>query len=400
MKIVLIWIQHAIDRFRRALICICVLLLLMSDVVAQDFSKWRYYRAINFNTSATGANIKGDVQNYPVAVALSASNFDFSQAKADGSDIRFSTTDRATPLPHSIEDWDRAGQSALIWVKVWSVRGNATSQSIFMHWGNSDAPDTSNSKAVFDTKDGFVGVWHFNEDGSTEEGGYKDATANDAHGTGVNLKPGSRVEGRLGKALDLKYAANQWVKIDGQKRKFFDLTTRLTFSIWAKARSYSNKGNEAQKALPGYETMFAKGDNSWRLQKFGIKSWHKPPADLIEICVEQPPRTDLCVVGKTDMITDKWFHFVGVHDFPKAKLYVNGVLETVETFDVNWKSDDHPVGFGNQSQFPEKGRQWDGLLDEARVINVPRDDNWIKLEYESQKEDQKFMTFGKSQKRF
>jgi hypothetical protein len=95
-----------------------------------------------------------------------------------------------------------------------------------------------------------------------------------------------------------------------------------------------------------------------------------------------------------------WFHFVGVHDYPKAKLYVNGVLEAVETFDVNWKSDDYPVGFSNQSQFPEKGRWWDGWLDEARVMDVVKDAHRVKLEYESQREGQKFLSFGKTQKRF
>ena len=146
--------------------------------------------------------------------------------------------------------------------------------------------------------------------------------------------------------------------------------------------------------------MFAKGDNSWRLQKFGIPSWHQPPADLIEICVEQPPRADLCVVGKTDMTTNQWFHFVGVHDHPKVRLYVNGVLDKEETFAIPWRSDDHAVGIANQSQFPDKGRQWDGVLDEARVMNVARDEHWIKLDYESQREGQRLITFGQTGKRF
>jgi hypothetical protein len=140
--------------------------------------------------------------------------------------------------------------------------------------------------------------------------------------------------------------------------------------------------------------MMAKGDNSWRLQKFGVRDWHKPPRDLVEICVEQPRRGDLCVVGKTDMVTDTWFHFVGVHDFPHVRLYVNGVLEREETFDVNWISGDHPVGLGNQSQFPEQGRSWDGELDEARVMQVVKDAHWVKLEYESQREGSKLLRFG------
>jgi hypothetical protein len=33
-------------------------------------------------------------------------------------------------------------------------------------------------------------------------------------------------------------------------------------------------------------------------------------------------------------------------------------------------------------------------------MDVVKDDHWIKLEYESQREGQKFLSFGKTQKRF
>lgn len=367
----------SISRSPNAIQCgsaFAILWMLATEVVAEDFAKWRYYRAIQLNTSATGATVSGDVRNFPVAVALSADNFDFNQAKADGADLRFSVEQNGATLPYHIESWVRTNQSALVWVKVPVVRGNSADQKIFMHWGNEAMNDAGDSKAVFDTKDGFVAAWHLADEGSMEDGGYKDATANAAHGTGVNMARSSRVDARVGRGALFRYSANQWIRIGGTKRTTFDITNQLTFSIWAKAYSYGNKGDPATRALPGYETMFAKGDNSWRLQKFGIRSWHKPPAELIEICVEPPPRADLCVVGRTDMVTNHWFHFVGVHD--------------------------HAVGIGNQSQFPDKGRSWDGVLDEARVLNVVKDEHWIKLDYESQREGQKFLIFGKIENRF
>src|SRR5262249_13664375 len=162
------------------------------------------------------------------------------------------------------------------------------------------------SATVFDTREGWVGVWHLADEPSTRDEGYRDATANAAHATGVEIKPESRADARVGRGLSLNYADVQWLKIDGPKRKLFDLTDKLTFPVWAKARSYSNRGNEAQRALPGYETMFAKGDNSWRLQKYGFRLRHNPPAELIEICCERvEPRGDLCDVGTTDMVVDK-----------------------------------------------------------------------------------------------
>ncbi|RPE08749.1 DUF2341 domain-containing protein [Chitinophaga lutea] len=375
-----------------------LLLILTARATAQDARSWKYHKEIRIVTTPAGAHIKGDVRNYPLAVKLNARNFDFTTAKGNGADIRFSQSGN-TFLPHSIEWWDPVHREALVWVKVPLIKGNNDVQNITLHWGNDQAPDENRPHEVFAAADGFVGVWHLNEPGNTLPEGYKDATANAADATGVNMVPTSLVPGVLGKAQQFDYHSKQWIKVDSDKRKLFDLTNRLTFSIWAKARSYSNKGDAAKRVLEGYETMFAKGDNSWRLQKFGVRGWHKPPADLIEICVERlDPKGDLCVVGKTDMVTGQWFLLTGVHDHPYVRLYVNGVLDATELFDSKWKTDDHPVGIGNQSQFPEKGgRYWDGWLDEARVLQVAKDEHWIKLDYESQREGQRLLEFGKTQ---
>jgi hypothetical protein len=241
-------------------------------------------------------------------------------------------------------------------------------------------------------------VLHLSEEGNTDADGYKDATANAAHGTGVNLKPGTRTAARVGKGVWLEYTEQQWIKVENDKRKLFDVTDKTTYSIWAKADSWSNRGED--KSTPGYETMMAKGDNSWRIQMFGIPEWHKPPQHLLENCLEKAPKGDMCVVGTTDMKLGEWYHFAGVHEHPKARFYVNGVLEKEDTFDFPWSSGDHPVGIGNQSQWPVKaGRFWDGALDEARVMGVAKDGHWIKLEYESQREGQKLVKLGKARKR-
>jgi hypothetical protein len=381
--------------------CACALLLACSpaEKAAETAADtWRYSRTLHFNTTPAGANVAGDVLNYPVAVALNSGSFDFSQAKPDGSDVRFIESAGGPALAHSIELWDPAGNTALLWVKVGQVFGNRDSQSIVMEWGNPNAAATSDPRAVFSQADGFVGVWHLGDPSGNEEGGYKDSTATEAHATGVNLTAETQADSLLGQGVALKNAGNQWIQVAGDKRKHFDLINQITFSIWAKADSYPNKGNPAIRALPGYETMFAKGDASWRIQKFGFRERHNPPSDLTEICVEQgTPKADLCVVGKTDMLLGQWYHFTGVHDHPRALYYVNGVFEAEETFPSEWVSGDWPVGIGNQSQFPDRGRSWDGMLDEARILNVPKDEHWAKLDYESQRPGQQFLTFGEVQ---
>jgi hypothetical protein len=55
---------------------------------------------------------------------------------------------------------------------------------------------------------------------------------------------------------------------------------------------------------------------------------------------------------------------------------------------------DHPLGMGQQTQSLMGKRNWDGILDEVRVSNVARSADWIKLDYESQKEGAKLVSYG------
>jgi hypothetical protein len=52
------------------------------------------------------------------------------------------------------------------------------------------------------------------------------------------------------------------------------------------------------------------------------------------------------------------------------------------------------VGLGNNTTWADGRRSWDGLLDEARVLDVVKDASWVKLDYESQREGQKLVTLG------
>ena len=328
-----------------------------------------------------------DVDNYPVAVNLNGMNFDFAQAKDDGADIRFGKAD-GSPLAHAIEHWDRAGQTASIWVKVDKVVGNNNSQSINMYWGNTAAPDASDSKKVFDTTQGFIGVWHLADPGSTAADGYKDASGNEAHGTGFGFTAASSIAGRIGKATRIVNAMNQWVRVDGPKLPLFDTQNKMTISIWVKADRLVGR------APIGYDTVFSKGDSAWTIQRLGRGS-------TMETCVR--PGAHLCAIGKTQIQTGEaapWYHVTAVLDHPNLRFYTNGAPDGTAGGGGTWRKGVHPVGIGVQSQYVNsEPRFWDGPVDEARVMGVAKDANWIKLEYESQKDGSKFLVFGPTQSR-
>ncbi len=354
-------------------------------------NSWRYARTITVDTTAAGANVPDDVVHYPLAVLLDERRFDFSQARADGADIRFFDAG-GRALPHAIEHWDRESRSAAIWVLLDVVEGNSKDQSIVMRWGHPEAADISDSKTVFKRADGFVGVWHLGEEGNTNADGYQDSSDHGAHGTGVGMMPGSRVDARIGKGTHLDNPAGQdtarWIRVSGEKARQFNPGRPITVSIWALGYSYP---------IRSYETIIAKGDTSWTLQRvqYGPGGGaQKIAGQGYQTCVRTPPY-HLCAYNFAGqpLVTRTWLHFMAVFDEPGMTLYINGELNASESAGP-WNKGEHDLGIGNQTQHLAGRRQWDGILDEARVMQAARGRSWAKLDYESQREAPRLLVFG------
>jgi hypothetical protein len=356
-------------------------------------SNGSYFKLIKLDTTAAGAGVMGDVAKYPVAVLLTSANFDFTQTKAHGEDIRFATSDGAA-LPYAIESWDSAAKVAAIWVKV-DVKGNSNTQSIKMSWGDAAAGDASDSHTVFDTKDGFVAVYHLSETPGSTPDAYKDATATGVDATGFQLDATSGGDGKIGKGTLLVHAKDQWIQVAPEKAKPFDIFNQMTSSIWVKAKTHTVE----------YQCMFSKGEGGFRIHYYGAADWTENGGrHIVETCVEGAE--DECSVnykGTSVAPGDTWFHLVAVYDHPKIMMFINGALMSTEMDAGAWKSDaTKPMMIGNNSSYPvrpgKETRSFDGFLDEARVMGVAKDANWIKLEYESQRDGQKFLTFGDTTK--
>jgi hypothetical protein len=352
-----------------------------------NVADWRYSKTITLDTTPAGADVSEDVASYPLAVLLDRSRFDFAEAQPGGADLRF--FDRAgRPLPHAVELWDQQAGKAAVWVLLDKVLGRQE-QPIVMRWGNPRASDASNSKAVFSSKNGFVGVWHLGEDGNTNPDGYQDASDQEAHGTGVGMVAGSRVDARVGKGVHLDNPKGQdtarWIRVAGERTTRFNPGPPITVSIWALGYSYP---------IRSYETMIAKGDTSWTLQRVQYTS-----GQGYQSCV-RVPSYHLCAFdfAGQGLVTKQWLHFMLVLEEPRMKIYINGKLNaSVE--DGPWNKGTHDLGIGNQTQNLNGRRQWDGILDEARVMQAARGPAWAKLDYESQREAPTLLKFGPTETR-
>lgn len=354
---------------------LAVLLALPLLAQAQGLSAWKYNKQITMNTGADGSNVSGTVTGFPVAVSLTAGNFDFAQAKDDGSDLRFTKAD-GSPLPFELESWDKAGQSAAIWVRT-DVTGNSASQSLVMHWGNPAATSSSDSKAVFPTSD-FIGVWHFAETANNDAAGFKDATANAAHGKGSAYTAASTVPGRVGRGLRNSNALKNSILIDEAKKDLFNPEPSFTLFVWTNIVSFPGNG--------AYHTMISKGDGTFSMQRLGGGRTFEP------CCWNGSYH--MCAVGKMTGQTGVWYRFAA--SFTRGsgiKFYINNAMDAEAKDNSTMEQSTRPLVIANQTQ-GDTQRWWDGLLDEVRVTNGARSTDWIKLDYESTKEGAKFLTFG------
>jgi hypothetical protein len=118
-----------------------------------DWSK-RSALTLSGNTFVGATNLT----DFPVLVTLNSGNFDYSAAKADGTDLRFFDAS-GDALAYEIENWNAAGNS-YVWVKVPQVNTTGT-QQIQMYYGNLAAADGQNAAAVWTQN--YSAVYHLSD---------------------------------------------------------------------------------------------------------------------------------------------------------------------------------------------------------------------------------------------
>src|SRR5579871_6547671 len=154
---------------KKLIICMVLLLACLTPASAQ-YPGWRHSGSLTILTTPEGADLPAtaSVDNFPLLVRLDKDWFDFSQAKANGVDIRFSSGD-GTPLAYEVDEWDAARGTACIWVRIPEIKGDSR-QELKMFWGKTDARSESRGAAVFNDSNGYLGVWHMNDPVKDETG--------------------------------------------------------------------------------------------------------------------------------------------------------------------------------------------------------------------------------------
>lgn len=341
-----------------------------------DTTIWKYSKELHLNTTPSGADVAGAVYNFPILVRLNAATFDFRTAKNDGGDIQFTKQDNS-PLPHEIERWDAISGKAEIWVKVDTVYGNDSSHSIIMYWGNPNAKNASRSAAVFDTANGFQGVWHMGQAGNTTA---TDATLNRYDGTPYGMTAASAVEGAIGVGQTFD-GTSSYIQMQGSANGKCNFPENGYYSV--SAWIYTDTlGSDLHMIIgKGHEQYYLK-----------LRDVPDPDIEFVEhhsgigwqIC-ESPSAPAL----------NTWHYVVGVRNGLNQSLYIDGALIsstirlTAGTIARN-TSDDVSIGkyLRAVTYLQNEGFcYFRGKIDEARISSVAIGADWVKLCYMNQKAD-------------
>jgi len=211
-----------LNRFAGVTALVLSLVLFTGAVNAHAWwdKSWKYRKKVSFDLSDKGANIKDNLGEQPMLVRLHAGNFSFSNAKKDGSDLRFVASDDKLPLKFHIEKFDPKLEIALVWVKVPQLSGGSGANSVFLYYGNDAANAAADPGGTYDTNQ--VLVYHLNE----AEGGPKDATAYANHAAAFAGAHG------IASAIGDGYTFKPGEKIVVQRSPSLNFAKGLTFSCW------------------------------------------------------------------------------------------------------------------------------------------------------------------------
>jgi hypothetical protein len=350
------------------------------DTTTLVVPSFQFSKRIVLNTSASGADVSGDVTQFPVLIRLNSGNFNFSQAKPDGADIRFATAGN-TPLPYEILHWDSGNRTARIWVRVDTIRGGDSVQSIIMYWGNGAARDSSSSANVFDTAVGFQGVWHLNEEGNDPA---LDATANHYDGTACRMAGAPPASGPIGNGRPFDGESSFITMPNTASGKLsFPGNGYFTVSAWVYADTVGN----------GFRAIVAKGFQQYMLW-LTYFPLGKPRWEFIDYGL-----TENLHMSTSTALERQWVLLTGVRAGNSQYLYCNGELVATrtmflpQTFSRDTTNDLAIGRFLKEAAYSF----WfgygffKGSIAEVRICNTARNAHWERLAYMNQRNDDKLV---------
>jgi biopolymer transport protein ExbB len=330
------------------------------------FYLWAHQAILSIDVVAAGLGPDDTVYNFPLLLRLNSGNFDFSTTKKKGTDFR-AAKDGGVPVPFEIEWWDSAGATAAIWILADTLYGSPSPLSLRLCWGNRSMKSVSHSNSVFDTAAGFAGVWHLGESGGTMQ---KDATVHQIDAVPQNMDGSNDVPGIIGRAQRFdgdKDSGSIGIPVASEALSD-DSSGAATVSFWAEVTAADSIARWLISPATSRSGVAIDGNGRW--------VWTGLHSDATADSLSAPARTGV------------WTLLTAVKRGASRYLYVDGVV-----VDSSNSVGGAGIGSGIVLGAGADGSGWfTGIVDELRLYHTAVSPAWIRLRYETEREDQRVVS--------
>jgi biopolymer transport protein ExbB len=316
---------------------------------------WQYRKKLTFDTTENGAGINETLNEIPVLVRLHAGNFNFSNAKEDGSDLRFVAPDDLTLLKHHVERFDVIDEIALVWVKVPKLSGNTNQDAVWLYYGSASAMGGQDAKSTYDS--GYAAVMHFAE----VEGTPQDAGAAGNHA--AQFSGGQGLPSVIGTGVALNGGGDRMMISSSPTLNF---SNGFTISFWVRISMGQSDAVLFSRA---------NADSGFIIGLEGTKIFAAIRNG------EEVTETD----RGADIAPNQWHHVsVTVKPGERMTLYVDGLQMFYTPVGQSLPSLTEDITVGAAA---DGSRSYVGELDELEISTVPRTADAVRAAYASQGPD-------------
>ena len=348
------------------------------QIVPGDYAK-------GFSISFPGYRGVTTLENFPVLVKLSPelNDFRYSACKvANGGDLRFADSN-GNLLASEVDTWNPDGTS-LVWVKVPTFNKDTV---IKAYYGNANPPAVDPQEVWSPT---YVAVWHLNETGKTMTDSSCGGTAlkeTNKDGTSDSILSGQ--SGLFGNSVEFGKLAEHTGGLAASDQRYKTAgTSDFTVEFWSYQDGF-NSTNIPNNMAYIREVEAAKQNSVWYFSTVKTTTYGYGGKSVVQVYREDGQTVTLST-GFTVPARGEWSYqyfrtadtvkfYQGLNDSPN--------LHGSTTSPVGVTN--HNVGttlyIGNSGKSPSTAFQ--GKIDEVRISNVARSDDWMIANYDMGKNE-------------
>jgi gliding motility-associated-like protein len=365
------------------LVCINMAGTLQPVSAAIPVECFTYRRAVTINSSMVSGT--ANLTNFPVLIKVQDATLRHIYhggriTHYKGYDILFTlNADGTGILKHQLDTYDPVSGTFYVWVNL-PVLSYSANTTIYFFYSNYNITTDNSTDSVW-SKD-YVGVLHMGE--SIDDFGL---AGNDGTNYGTEVRTGKIGNGR-------KFVRSDRDFIEMANEPAFRFDTTMSFSMWMYLDSFPQ--------TQPWMDIIVKGDNAnWRL--VGNTANQNLYFAFGTGGTEGGHTCDLASSNNTIHL-NQWHYIAGTWDGKQnsggnhglKRLYIDGTRweQWAQAYSIyNYTTNIEAVLMGINEEAVDR-RAFSGILDEVRVSNAFKPDNWVRTEYNNQNNPGAYTTLG------